>query len=130
MDRCPHCATPSPTPPVCRVCGMPADVPPAAPLPVAIEPTLHAPVSVSATRLDGLLATEDELGDVSLPADPELVEMASVCPRCGAPVGASRRCARCGAVGRADDDEGRRLRCFACGAPNRPGAPACAACGQ
>ncbi len=104
------------------------------PLP-GLEPTRAAPVDVRAVRLEGLLTTDEEVGDVSIPIEEEPAP--AVCRRCGAPSTGGRFCERCGMAlrppsraERAAGAEAPPLRCLACGVPNQPEALACVACGQ
>jgi ribosomal protein L37E len=140
MDRCPHCASPRPTSPTCRVCGLPVEAGPGLLAAVAdgaalagLEPTRVSPVHVQVTRLDGLETTQEVRGDVSIPVDE--TEAPALCRRCGAPATGTGFCERCGyavrplAPGRAGD-EPPTLRCLVCGTPNHFDTAVCAACGQ
>jgi hypothetical protein len=139
MQRCPHCATPAPTTPICRSCGLPVEAPPQIePLP-GVEPTRYAPQAAAVSRLDGLETTEEVLGDTSIPeveAKPAPTKPAPApCRRCGAPAGAGRVCERCGMalapVGReAKAEEPVTVRCRACGVPNPAEREVCCACGM
>ncbi len=132
--RCPHCATQHAARPVCRVCGMRADVPAEQPQLVGIETTQLPPVEVHSDPLVGLETTEEVLGDTSIPdAAPS---SSSRCRRCGAEGGRGRFCQHCGmalprpVAAESVSEDVPLLVCLACGVPNPQGQGVCRACGQ
>ncbi len=155
--RCPHCASPIASPPVCITCGEPFDTPAPQPTVPGLEPTCGAVANeVIVAVLPDLETTREEGpghgqgGGIALGLAPVGLEVTRMpiatrdtapvaavdkCPQCGTAVGAARFCESCGvAVPRALAVEtspgigGRR--CRECGILNEGVRPLCAACGR
>lgn len=155
--RCPHCASPIASPPVCITCGEPFDTPAHQPTVPGLEPTRVVVANeVPVVVMPDLETTQEEhpghgpSRGIALglaPAGLEVTRMTielrdtapvaaiDTCSQCGSAVGDARFCESCGvAVPRALAVEaspgivGRR--CRECGILNEGVRPLCAACGR
>ena len=147
--RCPHCASPRASPPVCLSCGLPLDAPAAQPVMPGLEPTSAQPVPAPPREtVPGLEPTRQEVGEVvAVPAtevvptrqgagDVPVVAATEVVPtRVNLPDVAVERLPGIEIL----EDAGRahaveapppRVICSECGVPNPLLARKCLACGK
>jgi hypothetical protein len=92
--RCPHCASPRASPPVCLGCGLPIDAPSEQPILPGLEPTRAVAPEVAVERLPGLETAEEGLRRPPREGEPPA---RLVCMECGVPNPVSRKkCLACG----------------------------------